>query len=159
MAKIRKYKLSWEASDSINITGYKIYWSKGESVGYDSKAIDVGNATEITLSDDITSSDSKVMFGVVAIDKNGNESDITTMSKPYYFNIPKSPAGLLLAPLDDFKIVEPTQSRSLTSKKADKDRPVKNEDHDPLADAIESYSESRQARMKYYDDVGYRSKP
>ena len=53
MAKIRKCKLSWEASDSENVIGYKLYWSKAAEIGYDSKYIKVGNVTEITLPDDV----------------------------------------------------------------------------------------------------------
>ena len=109
MAKIRRYKLTWEVSRSKNITGYKIYWSNSESINYDSKSIDVGNVTEVILSSDITSSGNMVMFGVVAIDRDGNESDITRMEKPYQFHIPNAPERLSLRPMDDFKIVSMTK--------------------------------------------------
>ena len=42
MAKIRRYKLSWDASDSKNVIGYMLYWAKGAEVGYDSKCLKVG---------------------------------------------------------------------------------------------------------------------
>jgi hypothetical protein len=91
MAKIRKYKLSWEASDSSTVIGYKLYWSKGAEVSYDSKFIKVGNVTEITLPDDVILSDGPVMFGVTAIDKDGNESDMALIAEPYQLHVPKAP--------------------------------------------------------------------
>ncbi|WP_372681106.1 hypothetical protein [Desulfosarcina sp.] len=83
MAKIRKSKLSWKASESENVVGYKLYWSKAAKVGYDSKSIKVGNVTKIALPDDVTLPDGPVMFGVTAIDNDGNESDMTTTPEPF----------------------------------------------------------------------------
>ena len=157
MAKVRKYKLSWEPSDSKNITGYKVYWSYGDSVNYESKSLEAGNATEVTLSGDMTSSGSTVMFGVAAIDKDGNESDITTMAKPYYFHVPKAPEGLSIRPLDDFRVVDKKQPQSQIPKKVAETGLSKQDDDNSLAEAIESHGEIQRPRRKYYDDVGYRN--
>jgi len=157
MAKIRRYKLSWGPSVSQNITGYKIYWSKRESVNYDSKYINVGNVTEVTLSNDITSSGSMVMFGVAAVDRDGNESDITTMDKPCQFHIPKAPEGLLLRPLEDFRIVDKIEQQSNRSQNLDKLSSDMDGEDDPFVEAIDSTGGVK--KSKYYDDVGYRNFP
>jgi len=118
MAKIRKHKLSWEASDSKNVIGYKLYWSKEKEVSYDSKYIEMVNLTEIILPDDIPFSDSPIMFGVTAIDRDGNESDIATIAAPYQLQVPKSPASLTLKHSKAFKVLgsenlsEPVLSRT-----------------------------------------------
>jgi len=156
MAKIRKYKLSWEASDSQKITGYKLYWSMTEEVSYDSKFIDVGDATEIILPSDIILSGGPVMIGIAAIDKDGNESDITTLAEPYQFYFPEAPVGLSLIPLDDFSLVEPAEQDFMELPKLDEVFPEHNDNGDPLAEAIESNGTSKSVRTKYYDDVGYR---
>lgn len=156
MAKIHKYELSWKPSESQNITGYKIYWSKSETVNYDSKYIDVGNVTSITLPDDITFSDSAVMFGVTAIDKDGNESDITTFGKPYQFHVPKSAKELSLRPLEDFSIIDTIKPQSKTPQKVDKLSFDEDDGYDPFVDAVASNIGINKAKIKYYDDVGYR---
>lgn len=159
MAKIRKCKLSWEASDSDHVIGYKLYWSKTMDVSYDSKYIKIGNVTEIALPDDVTLSEGPVMFGVTAVDKDGNESDMTTIGEPYQLQIPKAPTGLSLKPLDEYKLVgvpkrEPNELRNVTDIS-----PEPNDSEDPLAQAIETNGYSPPAKMKYYDDVGYRKTP
>ena len=49
MAKIRRLKLTWQASDSDTVVSYKIYWSKDAELSYDSKGIDVGKVNEVVL--------------------------------------------------------------------------------------------------------------
>jgi hypothetical protein len=159
MAKIRKCKLSWEASDSESVIGYKLYWSKAAEVSYDSKYIKVGNVSEIALPDDVTLSDGPVMFGVTAIDKDGNESDMTTIPEPYQLNVPKAPAGLSLKPLDDYKLVDSTKPESNQLNNVANFSPEQIDNEESLAQAIETNDFSQPARMKYYDDVGYRKTP
>lgn len=159
MAKIRKCKLSWEASDSENVIGYKLYWSKAAEVSYDSKYIKVGNVTEITLPDDVTLSEGPVMFGVTAIDKDGNESDMTAIAEPYQLHVPKAPAGLSLKPLDEFKLVGATKPDLNELQKVTLISPEQSDNEEALAQAIETNDSSQPARMKYYDDVGYRNTP
>lgn len=159
MAKIRKCKLAWDASDSDDVTGYKLYWSRGTEVGYDSRSIKVGNVTEIALPDDVTLSDGPVMFGVTAIDADGNESDMSTIAEPYQMHVPKAPAGLAIRPSDDFKLLAPTEPESGESDPVDKIGPGQSDNEESLARAIEANGGSQPARMKYYDDVGYRKTP
>jgi hypothetical protein len=160
MAKIRKYKLSWKAPDSKNIIGYKLYWSKGSAVSYDSESIDVGIETEITLSSNITSLGGPIMFGIAAVDRNGNESDITTTSKPYYFNVPDAPQNLSLDALDDFRIFSQSKSQSVASQGEKITESKQSKDVDDVAQAIESrLGSSKRAKMKFYDDVGFRKSP
>lgn len=147
MAKIRKFKLAWNASDSDTVAGYKLYWSEGPTIGYDSQAIDVGNVTEIDLPDGVTLPDGPVLFGVTAIDKDGNESDMTVLTKPFQLHIPQAPARLSLTHTEDFKV--------LASQKATESAQEET-DEDPLADAIESHEAKKPVKLKYYDDVGYR---
>jgi len=162
MAKIRKSKVSWEASDSEHVIGYKLYWSKTAEVDYDSKSIKVGNVTEIVLPDDVTLSGGPVMFGVTAIDKNGNESDMTKIAQPYQLHIPEAPVGLSLTPLDAFELVDSTNPESNHLQSGSKMPNEQNENEESLAQAIETTGSNQPAQpaiMKYYDDVGYRQTP
>lgn len=138
MAKIRKYKLSWDASDSKNVIGYKLYWSKGKAVSYDSEYIDLINLTEIILPDDVPFSDSPIMFGVAAIDRDGNESDITKIAEPYQPQVPKAPAALSLKPLDDYKLLGSTKSAPNELHDVVNINQEQDENDDPLADVIAS---------------------
>ena len=156
MAKIRKYTLSWDASASDTVIGYKLYWSKGTEVSYDSKYIKVGNVTEIALPDDVTLSDGPVMFGVTAIDRDGNESDMATLAEPYQLHVPGAPGGVAFKPSDEFKLIDTArpQLRDVTAVDHATLQPSDNED--PLAEAIEGNGHGQPSRGKYYDDVGYR---
>ena len=105
MAKIKKRRLKWTASDSAQVVGYKLYWSENGEVNYDSKCVALGNITELILPDDVDSfvpTGGPVVFGITALDELGNESDMTTLVAPYQFNIPKAPDDLYLQKLDDF---------------------------------------------------------
>jgi len=107
MAKIKRRKLKWIASDSSQVVGYKLYWSENGAVAYDSQCAIVGNVTEIILPDDVKSfmpNGGPVEFGITAVDELGNESDMITLKAPYQFNVPKAPEDLYLQKLDDFSI-------------------------------------------------------
>ena len=145
MAKIRKCKLSWEASASEHVVGYKLYWSKGSDVDYDSRSIKIGNVTEITLPDDVTFSDGPVMFGVTAVDKDGNESDMVTIEKPYRLTVPEAPAGLSIRPSEEFKLVGLPLVEDPSAEAT--------EDEDPLAQAIEGEDSNPPIKMKRYRDT------
>jgi hypothetical protein len=137
MAKIRKCKLCWEASVSENVVGYKLYWSRGTEVGYDSKSIKIGNATEIILPDDVISSNGPVMFGVTAVDREGNESDMITIDPPYRLQVPDPPKGLSIHLSEEFKLVQMAPKRNdLQIVRTLRQEPI--EDEDPLAKAIEN---------------------
>ena len=147
MAKIRKLKLSWNASDSDTVTGYKLYWSEGTDIGYDSEFIDVGNVTEVDLPDDVALTDRPILFGVTAMDKDGNESDMTTLAEPYRLHAPQAPGSLSLIHSKEFKVLESREADESANEELNED---------PLADAIESPEAKKPVRLKYYDDVGYR---
>ena len=107
MAKIRKRKLKWIASDSSQVVGYKLYWSENGAVNYDSKCVALGNVTEIVLPDDVDSfmpGGGPVEFAITAVDELGNESDMITLKAPYQFNVPKAPEDLYLQKLDGFAV-------------------------------------------------------
>ncbi len=105
MAKIKKRKIRWEPSTSPQVVGYKLYWSAGEEVHYDSEFITVGNVTELVLPDDIKNFNpgkSTVTFAIAAIDEQGNESDLVTCAAPYQFSVPQAPKDLWLENLDAY---------------------------------------------------------
>jgi len=111
VAKVRRCKLCWKPSDSDQVIGYRLYWSKGNSVSYDSNFFELGNVTEVYLPDVLKLNpryDARVALGLTAVDIHGNESDIVTFASPYQTIAPSAPAELLLTTLDEFSVVEAT---------------------------------------------------
>jgi len=107
MAKIKRRKLKWIASESAQVVGYKLYWSEDGAVNYDSKCAILGNVTEIILPDDVNSfipNGGPIEFAITALDELGNESDMITLKAPYQFNVPKAPDDLYMQKIDDFCI-------------------------------------------------------
>ena len=105
MAKIKKRKLHWKASESPQVVGYKIYWSEGETVGYDSPSATLGNVTQVLLPDDIAGFSpvkGPVEFGITAVDELGNESDMVTFAALYQFNVPQAPQEVGMEALDEY---------------------------------------------------------
>ena len=105
MAKMKKRRLSWRASHSSQVVGYKLYWAEGGGVNYDSTFAELGNITEIVLPDDVdafTPGSSPVEFGITAIDELGNESDMVTLFAPYQFSVPDAPKGLKMETMQAF---------------------------------------------------------
>ncbi len=97
MAKIKKRKLQWTASQSPQVVAYKLYWAQGENVSYESPHTTLGNVTEVVLPDDVEEFKPEagpVEFGVTAVDELGNESDLVTVSAPHQFNAPQAPDEL-----------------------------------------------------------------
>ncbi|WP_319523348.1 hypothetical protein [uncultured Desulfosarcina sp.] len=151
MAKIRKYKLCWEASASENVVGYKLYWSRGTEIGYDSRYIKIGNATEIVLPDDALLSQGPIMFGVTAIDRDGNESDMVAIDKPYRLQVPDAPQELSIKWSGEFRLLrtDPPKKEKLQlvdSKTRDSD------EEDPLALAIENGGAVQVAKLESHSD-------
>lgn len=109
MAKIRKSKLSWHPSESAQIAFYRLYWSTGHKPSYDSESIELGMVTEVFLHDvlkDVPYTSEPVMFGITAVDINGNESDIVTLPKPCHLTGPPAPEGFSLKFLNDYEVIE-----------------------------------------------------
>jgi len=97
MAKIKRRKLQWTASQSPQVAAYKLYWAQGETVNYESPCTTLGNVTEVVLPDDVEEFKPEigpVEFGVTAVDELGNESDLVTVSAPHQFNAPQAPGEL-----------------------------------------------------------------
>lgn len=137
MAKIRKSKLSWATSESDHVVGYRLYWSNGNEVDYDCSFIEIGNVTEVFLPEVLNydpSSRESFMLGITAVDKTGNESDILRLPLPYKAEAPLPPKAPLLTKLDAFIYTENQQQVT---------KPV-------------STADGSEAKVKYYDDVGFR---
>ena len=97
MAKVKKRRLSWRASGSPQVVGYKLYWSMEDGVTYNSPSAQLGNVTAVILPDDVTSfkpGNGPLEIGLTAVDELGNESDMITVSAPYQFSVPEAPGGL-----------------------------------------------------------------
>lgn len=118
MGKIKKSKLSWNSSEStLNLddlyVGYRLYWSNVAQVSYNSNFIELGNITEVDLTDFFAAhelSGGLIYFGVSAVDRWGNESDITSLSEPYKLSPPAAPVDITLTILDDYNITVPVEN-------------------------------------------------
>jgi len=102
MARLRKCKLVWAPSETNGVAGYKLYWASGGDVGYHCDAVKVGKVTEIEIPACVDLSNGPVMFGITAIDIEGNESDMTTLAEPFHLKAPPPPRNLCLEPADEF---------------------------------------------------------
>ena len=105
MSKMKKRKLSWVASNSSQVIGYKLYWAEEGGVDYTSQSAELGNSTSVVLPDDVAGfspGNGPVEFGITAIDELGNESDMVTLFAPYQFSVPEAPTDLVMETLDDF---------------------------------------------------------
>ena len=99
MAKMKKRLLRWQASNSPQVIGYKLYWAQDGGVTYASSHATLGNVTEILLPDGIDAfsmGQGPVEFGVTAVDELGNESDMVTLTAPYQFSVPEPPMDLMI---------------------------------------------------------------
>ena len=102
MARVRKKKVHWDASNGLGVVGYKLYWAVGKGVNYDSDFADLGNVTDVILPDDVPSfpiDAGDIELAVVAVDHIGNESDMTKLYAPFGFTAPDAPAGLAVETL------------------------------------------------------------
>ncbi len=102
MARVRKRKVHWDASNGLGVVGYKLYWAVGKGVNYDSDFADLGNVTEVILPDDVPSfpiDAGDIELAVVAVDHIGNESDMTKLYAPFGFTAPDAPTGLTVETL------------------------------------------------------------
>lgn len=160
MAKLRKYLLSWKPLDSEQIDGYKLYWSREKSLGYDADHIQLGNVSEICLPDVFTETPplgDPIMLGIVAVDKDGNESDIALLAEPYRAVAPPAPADLSLKPLDeneDTAAIDAAPEESALLFEDD----AQMEDVEELARIVEPLvnSGSSKGKARYHDDLGFR---
>ena len=122
MAKIKKRRISWKASESSQVIGYKLYWAPIGELNYDSKHARLGNVTEITLPDDVASfapGSGPIELGITSIDELENESDMVTLKAPYQFNVPTAPGDLRMETLEQFHITQ------LSHDESDSQKPIK----------------------------------
>jgi len=113
MARLRKCKLYWAASETEDIVGYKLYWTKGTTVDYDCKSIAVGKVNEIPIPECVPLAEEPVMFGITAVDIDGNESDMTTLDAPFQLKPPAPPQRLRIAPADEFVLSKETEEEAI----------------------------------------------
>jgi hypothetical protein len=81
--KMRRKQLSWRASPSPGVAGYRLYWAMGGGVTYDSDFIEIHGRTELILPDDVPllpDLGGQVELGVTAISHRGNESDMIKLT-------------------------------------------------------------------------------
>ena len=157
MGRMKKHKLSWKPSESQLVIGYRLYWSKGTPVNYNSNFIDLGNVNEINLPDIISNNvplGESINLGISALDESGNESDITILPEPYQLSMPSAPKGLALTTLDDYRIAE--MDGKVENPAQEKQKPNAQQ-----ADEL-TRQESRRPETKYVttkgsivDDFGY----
>jgi len=170
MAKYRSRTLRWKAVASDDVAGYKVYWSKGEKVTYDSESVCVQKVTKITIPDDLAGfapSPGLFMFGITAIDQWGNESDLTTLKEPFHFTAPPEPSALWVQPIAVPSAPEFLRLDAIerSAKGAGGLAPAEEED---LLDGLEDIEDAPfqfgpKAKedpdpppLKYYDDLGFR---
>jgi hypothetical protein len=100
MAKIKSVVISFTASDSPDVVGYKLYVEEAPTVvSYDSPSFDMGNTTSVDLSSLELLASKKGVFnlGVSAVDSNGNESDMSLSNDvPLAFVAPNPPGVIVI---------------------------------------------------------------
>ena len=82
MSKVLNTKISFPASESPDVIGYKLYIEQAPNqVSYESKSFDLGNKTEIFIStlEGMDQVDGVYNLGVTSVDDAGNESDLTVL--------------------------------------------------------------------------------
>jgi hypothetical protein len=92
--KIKRKRIRWYRSPSMEVIKYRLYWSVEAEVGYDSQYVELGNVAEAILPDDIPSFPlitGTLHLGITALSKAGNESDMTKISASLDFAVPEAP--------------------------------------------------------------------
>lgn len=98
VSKAKKKRIRWSRSPSLNVAGYRLYWSFSGEVGYASEFIDIGDRTEIVLPDQVPPLHQvrgEVALGITALNRDGNESDMVRFSIHFDFPVEGLAAGLL----------------------------------------------------------------
>lgn len=138
MAKVKKRRLSWRASASPQVVGYKLYWSMEGGVTYNSTSAQLGNVTAVILPDDVANfkpGNGPLEIGLTAVDELGNESDMITVSAPYQFSVPEAPGRLKIETVTDYHgaaspppgdLTPPAEPDRRTAEKESESGPVKN---------------------------------
>lgn len=103
MAKVRELTISFPASDSPDVVGYKLYMEEFPiAVTYESPSFDLGNNTTVNVAalEGMTTKDGFYNFGVTAVDDAGNESSMSTVDNvPLDFEAPNPPGPITITHL------------------------------------------------------------
>lgn len=101
MALLVKKLMQFDASDSPDVVGYKLYVEESPNeVTYESESFDLGNNTTIDLTsiDGMTTRDGVYNIGVTAVDDAGNESSMSKATDvPLDFLAPNPPGEIIFA--------------------------------------------------------------
>ncbi len=100
MAKVKNVTLSFPASGSQDVIGYKLYMEPAPTeVTYTSQSFDLGNNTSIDLASlpGMSTTDGVYNLGITAIDDAGNESSFSLISDvPLDFLAPDAPGEITI---------------------------------------------------------------
>jgi len=98
--KVKNVTLSFPASGSIDVVGYKLYMEAVPTeVSYESQSFDLGNATTVDMSSlpGITTTDGVYNLGISAVDDAGNESSFSLINDvPLDFLAPDAPGEITI---------------------------------------------------------------
>ena len=98
VSKTRKKRVRWTRPRSLNVTGYRLYWSISGEVSYDSEFVDIGDRTVVILPDQVPSLHhvcGEVTLGITALNHYGNESDMVRFTTHFDSPVEGVPGGLL----------------------------------------------------------------
>ena len=98
MSLVKERVVSWGASPSPDVAGYKVYYKKGGSPTYSDPSVSVGKNLSITLPSGLTGAIAwygDYTLGISCVDTVGNESDMSYGSRFFDFVAPDAP-GLVL---------------------------------------------------------------
>jgi hypothetical protein len=90
---LNEKKIRWSPSPTPEIARHRLYWALGKSVDYYSDFVEVISDKELILPDDIPCFPlvtAFIEFGITAVDRDGNESDMTGRHVFVDFALPKS---------------------------------------------------------------------
>lgn len=97
-SETRKKRIRWSRSPSPGVVSYRLYWATAGEVNYDSEFIDVGDQSEVVLPDQVPSLRhvrGKAAVGITAVNREGNESDMVSLTINLDSTDQELPAGLL----------------------------------------------------------------
>jgi hypothetical protein len=102
MSLIKKAMLSFPASTSPDVVGYKLYMEVApNAVTYGSTVFDLGNNTtnvDLSVLPGMTTTDGVYNLGVTAVDDAGNESSMSMLDNvPLDFLAPDAPGALVIS--------------------------------------------------------------
>jgi hypothetical protein len=98
VSKTRKKRIRWARPRSLNVAGYRLYWSVSGEVSYDSEFVDIGDRTEAMLPEQVPSLHhvhGEVAFGITALTHGGNESNMVRFNVHFDSPDQRVPGGLL----------------------------------------------------------------